>query len=197
MKLFYTKRSPYARKVRVVALEKNLKLDLVEEDLTKKSNQLWDTNPVGKIPALVLDNGKTLIDSPVLCEYLDSLNSSPILIPRQGEERYQVLNTAAIADGLMDVTVARYMETVRHPKDFNEGFIRQQEETVRRCLSYFEQHIGTLKTLSLAPIAVASAIGYINFRLPQLNPAEQFPGLAGWYAEFNRRPSMAATQPVA
>jgi glutathione S-transferase len=197
MKLFCTKRSPYARKVIVTALEKKIKLDLVVEDLTKKSSQLWDANPVGKIPVLVLNNGETLIDSPVLCEYIDSLNDNPILIPRKGEERFKVLNMSAIADGMMDVMVGLYMEKVRHPKDLNESFIRQQEETIARCLKYFESQLKDLESLTLIPIAVASAIGYMNFRLPEHNPSIKYPKLAKWFEEFTQRPSMASTQPVA
>ena len=82
MKLLYTKRSPYARKIRVVALEKNIALDLIDEDLQKKSQRLLDANPLGKVPTLVLDNGTTVFDSPVICQYLDNLNDNIIMIPR-------------------------------------------------------------------------------------------------------------------
>ncbi len=86
MKLLYTKRSPYARKVRVIALEKNIPLDLIDEDLHKKSQRLLDANPLGKVPTLVLDNGTTVFDSPVICQYLDNLHDKPIMIPREASE---------------------------------------------------------------------------------------------------------------
>lgn len=137
MKLLYTKRSPYARKVRIVALEKDIQLELIEEDLTKKSSTLIDKNPVGKIPALILDNGECLVDSPVICEYLESLNSRVSLIPSQSNDRFLILHWQALADGLMDVTVALYMEKIRHPSDLNEQFIKSQEETIARTLTFY------------------------------------------------------------
>ena len=91
MKLFYTKRSPYARKVRVLALEKGITLDLINEDLAKKSKVLLDSNPLGKVPTLILDNGDTIYDSVVICQYLDELNDTPVLIPKSGKARYEVL----------------------------------------------------------------------------------------------------------
>ncbi|HLF17725.1 MAG TPA: glutathione S-transferase N-terminal domain-containing protein [Candidatus Omnitrophota bacterium] len=197
MKLLYTKRSPYARKTRVVALEKNIKLDLIEENLTKKSGQLLRANPIGKIPTLILNNGETLIDSPVICEYLDGLNDTPVLIPKNNKERIDALHLQAIADGLMDVTVALYMEKVRHPNDFNQAFVTAQQETIANTLAYLDKDITQIKELSLAAIAVACAIGYLNFRLSELNPQGRFPKLQAWFEEFSKRPSLAQTAPVA
>ena len=196
MKLLYTKRSPYARKVRIVALEKDIQLELIEEDLTKKSLMLIDKNPVGKIPALILDNGEYLVDSPVICEYLESLNSRVNLIPSNSKDRSPILHWQALADGLMDVTVALYMEKVRHPNDLNDQFIKAQEETIDRTLKFFDPKINELKKLNLASIAVASAIGYLNFRLGHLNPAGKYQNLMSWFDEFSKRPSMQATLPV-
>src|SRR5208283_5951322 len=112
----YTKRSPFARKVRVLALEKNIALDLVDEDLQKKSQRLLDANPLGKVPTLVLDNGTTVFDSPVICQYLDNLNDKVIMIPREAGERIEVLKWEAFADDLMTVAINLYMEKVRHPE---------------------------------------------------------------------------------
>ena len=195
MKLFYTKRSPYARKVRIIALEKGIKLDLIEEDLTKKSNDLTGANPLGKIPTLILDNGEIIADSPVIAEYLDSVNDQPLFIPRQDAERFKVFHLAAIADGLMDVTIAAYMEKIRHPKDFNEPFIKAQEETITRCLKFLEGQLSELDKLNLFSVAAASAIGYMDFRLPLLWTKDKLPKLASWYDQFSKRPSMQATRP--
>ena len=195
MKLLYTKRSPYARKCRIIALEKNIKLDLMEEDLTKKSNDLTLANPLGKIPTLILDSGEIIIDSPVIAEYLDSINDNSIFIPRSGKERFQVLHLAAIADGLMDVTIAAYMEKTRHPQDFNESFVKAQEETIARCLKFLDGSVKGLNALNLFSVATACAIGYMNFRLPQIWRTYQSPKLASWYDQFSKRPSLQATQP--
>ncbi len=195
MKLFYTKRSPYARKVRVVALEKNIPLESIEEDLTNKSSHLLEANPLGKIPTLILDNGQTLCDSPVICEYLDSLKVHPVLIPKVKAKRFRILHLAAVADGLMDTTVAAYLEKTRHPEHFQEEFIKKQEETIFRCQEFIEKNLDDLKELSLASIAVACAIGYISFRMPQLGPQTKFDKLARWFMIFSQRPSMEETRP--
>ena len=136
MKLLYTKRSPYARKPRVIALEKNIPLDLIDEDLQNKSQRLLGANPLGKVPTLVLDNGETLYDSPVICQYLDEINDKPILIPRSGPERYKVLKWEAVADDLMTVAINCYMEKVRHPKDFHAQFVGAQEAAVQKAYAF-------------------------------------------------------------
>ncbi len=195
MKLLYTPRSPYARKVRVVAIEKGIELELVSEDLVSKSPGLVKANPLGKIPTLILDNGQTIFDSPVICEYLDSIQPKPVLLPNAPDKRFTVLTLAAAADGLMDVTVAMFMEKVRHPKDFNAAFIAANEATAKRCFAYFDAQVAQLKELSLASIALASAIGYLNFRMPQLWLAADCPKLARWYEEFSNRKSMQETAP--
>ena len=197
MKLLYTKRSPYARKVRIVALEKGIHLELIDEDLTKKSERLTAANPLGKIPTLILDNGETLCDSPVICQYLDSVNDKQKLIAVSSKERLRILHLEAIADGLMDVTVGVYLEKVRHPNDLNKEWLTAQEQTIVRTLKYFENHLSELQKLSLASIALASAIGYMNFRLPQIDVKYHSLKLSKWYEEISKRPSLEATKPVA
>ncbi len=193
MQLLYTKRSPYARKIQVMALEKQIALTLVEEDLANKTPELLVANPLAKIPVLILDDGTTLFDSPVICEYIDSLNSTPILIPTHN--RWAVLRWQALADGLMDSVVAMYLEKVRHPNDFNQSYLENQERNCALVLSYCEQHLSELQNLSLASISVASALGYIEFRSPQLYSAERYPQLNAWYMAFSQRASMQATTP--
>lgn len=195
MKLLYTPRSPYARKVRVTAIEKGIELELVSEDLVNKSPGLVEANPLGKIPALILDNGQTVFDSPVICEYLDNIEPKPVLIPKDPQKRLAVLTLAAAADGLMDVTVAMFMEEVRHPKDFNAAFIAANEVTVKRCFVYCDGQVEQWKGLNIASIGLASAIGYLNFRMPQLWRSTDYPRLARWYEEFSKRPSMKETAP--
>lgn len=194
MKLLYTKRSPYARKPRVIAIEKNIVLNLADEDLQNKSQRLLDSNPLGKVPTLILDNGETLYDSPVICQYLDELNNDPVLIPRSGPQRYQVLKWEAMADDLMTVAINCYMEKIRHPKDFHAQFVASQEAAIQKAYAFIESHLTELKEFNLAPIAVASAIGYVHFRLPHLAVKGK---LADWFNEFSKRPSMAQTVPVA
>jgi len=194
MKLLHTKRSPYARKVRVLALEKNIALDLVDEDLQNKSQRLIEANPLGKIPTLVLDNGKTVFDSSVIGQYLDSLDDKIVMIPREAWERVEVLKWEAFADDLMTVAIILYMEKVRHPQDFHKDFTSVQEKNIGLAYAYIENNLSKLKGFNLATIAVASAIGYIHFRLPHLKVQG---ALLSWFEEVSKRPSMEQTQPVA
>lgn len=193
MKLLYTKRSPYARKVRVLALEKKIVLDFVEEDLMNKSQVLWQNNPVGKIPVLVLDNGETLVDSPVICEYLDTISGRPYFIPKSRIKRFRALHLEAVADGLMDVTVAAYMEKARHGESAHGAFILHQEDTIKRCLAFFNEHVKELKKPGIASVSVACAIGYIQFRFGHLWPQEGCETLAKWYENFSKRESLQQT----
>ena len=195
MKLLCTKRSPYARKVRILAIEKKIDLELMEEDLVNKSARLIEANPLGKIPALILDDGQCLVDSPVICEYLDDLKEAPVLIPKIKEDCLKIKHLEAMADGLMDVTVALYLEKTRHPNDLNEQFIKTQEATIARTLKFFDKNAAELSRLTLASIAIASALGYMQFRLPHLFIRENYSALSKWFDDFSKRPSMTQTMP--
>src|ERR1700733_9861891 len=181
MKLLYTRRSPYARKVRVIALEKNIALDLVDEDLQKKSQRLLEANPLGKVPTLILDNGTTVFDSPVICRYLDNLNDQNVMIPRESSERIEVLKWEAFADDLMTAAINLYMEKVRHPKDFHKDFTATLESNILSAYGHIEKNLSKFQVFNLAPIAVASAIGYIHFRLPSLKVKG---ALSQWFEEI-------------
>lgn len=195
MKLLYTKRSPYARKVRILALEKKIDLQLMDEDLTNKSKFLLDANPLGKIPALILDNGQAIFDSPVICQYLDALNDTPVLIPRSAKERLAVLQWEAIGDGLTDVSLAAYREKLNHPNDANAAFVAAQEKTIKQTLMYIDSQVTQLATLSLAPIAVIAGVGYTQFRLGHMIDAKAYPNLIAWMNDFSERPSISSTVP--
>ncbi len=194
MKLLYTKRSPYARKVRVLALEKGIKLELIDEDLANKSKMLLDNNPLGKVPTLILDNGDTVYDSVVIVQYLDELNDKAAFIPRSGKARYEVLKWEAFADDLVTTAINVYMEKTRHPQGFHEQFVANGEKTILKAYNVIETHLSALNDFNLASVAIASAIGYIHFRLPHLKVQG---ALAKWFDTINQRPSMLQTLPVA
>ena len=193
MQLLYTKRSPYARKARVVALEKGIHLDLIDEDLQNKSRRLLDANPLGKVPTLILDNGGAIYDSPVICQYLDGLNDKIILVPGSGPARYEVLKWEAMADDLMAAAINAYMEKFRHPDNFHAPFVAAQEAAIQRAYQCIESRLNELNVFSLAPVAIASAIGYVHFRLPHLTAKGK---LGEWFNGFCRRPSLAQTIPT-
>jgi glutathione S-transferase len=193
MKLLYTKRSPYARKVRVIAIEKNIPLELVDENLQHKSLRLLNANPLGKVPTLVLDNGTTVFDSPVICQYLDGLHNKPVMIPQDAAERIEALKWEAFADDLMATAINLYMEKVRHPNNFDKDFTVVLEANIVAAYAYIDKNLTKLEKFNLASIAVASAIGYVHFRLPHMKVQGV---LAEWFEKISLRPSMAQTMPV-
>ena len=153
-----------------------------------------DANPLGKVPTLILDSGTTVFDSPVICQYLDGLNDKVIMIPHDAKERIEVLKWEAFADDLMTAAINLYMEKVRHPQDFHKDFTATLEKNILSAYGYIEKNLPKLKKFDLASIAVASAIGYIHFRLPHLTVQG---ALLQWFEEISKRLSMAQTIPVA
>jgi len=195
MKLFYNNRSPYVRKVRVLALEKNIQLELIKVDLKNKPKELLAVNPLGQIPTLVLDNGAAIYDSVVITEYLDSLNERPRFIPASGKERFDVLKLAALGDGIMDYAIEIVHENFRPEEKQIDENRKKRIADISRCLQVLEYEVGFLRgRFSLAQIAVGCALGYLDFRLPDLEWQEDFMELADWYDGFSTRPSMKETK---
>ena len=199
MKLYYVPRSPFARKVRVLAYEKNLhdRIELIElEDLYNTPPELAAINPLGKIPVLVRENGAPLVDSPVICEYVD-LQAEPFLIPPSDEPRFKVLHLCAIADGAMDATVLTVVERMMRPEALRwDAYLERQRRVVARSFAALEKEAHFLLTpLSMAHIAIACMCGYIDFRLGDWDWRSENPELAAWYKAFSARESMKATLP--
>lgn len=196
MKLFYSVNSPYSRKCRVVALEKGLKLESVKVAPLEDPPELHAVNPLGKVPALVTANAADLCDSTVICEYLDALSTEPRLIPTAGPERWHVLGTAALADGIMDLAVDCVLQSRRPPERQWPDWIGRREAGIRRTLDVIARRpVVKDTTLDLGVIALAVALCYLDFRLPHLGWRAQHPRLGAWCDRFSVRPSMAATMP--
>lgn len=194
MKLFYSPNSPYARKCRVIALEKNIELELVEINVADEPKELLAVNPIGKIPALVTDEGVALCDSPVICEYLDSL-SEPSLIPESGKARFDCLELAALADGIMDASVAIVLEG-RRPEDKQwDGWVKRQQGKIERTIAQAAKQ--NLDEINLGTLALGVALAYVSFRQPEINWREANPELAKWLDAVAARPAMKKTAPVA
>ena len=191
-----TKRSPYARKVRIIALEKGIKMDLVDEDLKHKSKLLLDSNPIGRIPTLILDDGRTLCDSSVICEYLESVKECPRFYPKDADQRLEVLNLDLIAKSLTEVTVAIFYEHLRHPENPHQNFLNAQQETILRTLRYLEKNLKHLNELSVASVSAACAIGYLKFRQPRIWDKAQCRQLSQWHDDLLKRPSFSQTVPI-
>jgi glutathione S-transferase len=198
MKLFVTPNSPYARKVRIVLLEKRIECEMVEVDLSSPDSPVPAYNPLGKIPTLVLDDGSVLYDSPVITEYLDKKTPVMHLIPVA--RRIEVRRWEALADGICDAAVAVVMENRRDPAKQDEQVIARQRTKVERALRALSEELGGNKwcvgnTFGLADIAVCCALAYLSNRMPEINWREMYPNLAALYAKLLQRPSFASTTP--
>lgn len=198
MKLFYSPTSPYTRKVRIAAIEKGLhgKIELVAAPPAKNLPELHKTNPLGGIPALLLENGEGLYDSVVICAYLDSLNDAPRLIPASGLEKFRVLRAEALADGATDSAVAIVYERRRTDSEISQSFIAKHAKGIERALAAMNAEIETLpQAIDLRHVAFGAALGYIAFRLPEIDWQKTYPGMQAWFAAFSQRPAMKETEP--
>ena len=204
MTLFHSPLSPFVRKVMVVLHEtgqlERVQLQPVNISPVSGDPQLNQDNPIGKIPALRLEDGTVLHDSRVICEYLDLQHVGQPLLPREGSARWRRMTLASQADAIMDAAVlSRYESFLRPEAKRWEGWLEAQAEKIRRSLANLEQeHLAELASgFDMASIGVACALGYLDLRQPEFGWRERQPGLAAWYAEVAKRPSMVATAPVA
>lgn len=198
MKLFYANTSPYARKVRVVAAEKGLdgRIEAILCNPFDESPELKAVNPLGKVPSLLLDNGDVLYDSPAICEYLDSLAADSRLIPEEGSSRWVVLRRHALADGILDAAFAIVMERRRPEGEQSPSWMERWAAAIGRSLDAVETEIGSFPAKpDLAHIAVACALAYLDFRLPDLEWRNARPATEKWFDKFAERPSMKDTRP--
>ena len=202
MKLLYSPTSPYARKVRVVAAEKKLDLDLEKADPYGAMPDLVKFNPLGKVPALIMDDGSSLFDSRVIVEYLDGLSPVHRLVPETSRDRIAVKRWEALADGLCDAALTARMENARSDK--TESSTKQIErqlakmstavEEMSRELGDREHCVGS--ALSLADIATGCALGYLKLRFAEIAWESAYPNLARLYKKLMARASFKATDPT-
>ena len=201
MTLFYSKTSPFVRKVIVLLHETGQLADIALQEVvlspTSPDTGVNNANPAGKIPALRLADGTLLYDSRVILDYLDSQHVGEPLIPT-GSARWRRLTLASLADAILDAAVLLRYETFLRPEDKRwEQWQAAQQDKIERALAYFEQDcLAELASrFDIAAIGLACALGYLDLRQPQLGWRERFPGLAGWFADVSQRPSMLATHP--
>lgn len=203
MKLYFAGASPYVRKVMVAAIETGLdkKIQQLPTSVVpvKPNPELARDNPLMKVPTLVTDGGEALFDSRVICEYLDSLHDGRKLIPASGSERWRVLRMQALGDGILDAgIITRYELAIRPQEKQWDEWIAGQGRKITQGLDLAESESAQLAgPLNLGQIAVACAIGWLEFRKPIGDVRAGRPKLFTWYDEFARRPSMQATAPKA
>ena len=201
MKLLYTPNSPYARKVRIVALEKHIDLELQAVVLADPDCQVKNHNPLGKVPVLILDDGDDLYDSRVIVEYLDNRAPGTHLIPQDNSSKIWVRRWEALADGVCDAAIAAMMEGRRPTGQQLQANIDKQLEKVMRGLEVLNLDITKKKwcvneTFSLADIALGCMLGYVDYRHKHLNWQDKFQNLAKHYSLLIKRPSFKQTMPV-
>lgn len=200
MKLFGTHTSPYARKVRIVLAEKKIDYDLVIDAPRSPDSAVPVHNPLGRIPVLVLDDGTPVFDSPVIVEYLDNVTPNNKLMPQPNRERMEVKRWEALADGLLDSAVAIRNESLHKAKEQNVEWIALHNQAITRTLAFMADELGDLAYcmgthFGLADIAVGSALGYLDFRFPDIAWREAHPNLARLYEKLEQRPSFQETTP--
>jgi len=196
--LLYSPASPYARKVCVVAAEKGvtITLETVSVSPVTRNDAVGARNPLAKVPSLVLEDGTTLFDSRVICAWLDAEAPTPKLIP-DGRARWAVLTEEALADGLLDACLLHRYEHVLRPEEkrFQPWIDGQWAKIVAALDALERQARGFGARVDLGTIAVACALGYLDFRFAEKPWRPGRKALAAWFEAFSARPSMTATKP--
>ena len=198
MKLFYSPTSPYVRKVMVMLIEAGLRNAVMLEpgDAWNPETTLLAYNPLSKIPALELDGGEVLYDSPVICEYIDSLNDGEKLFPATGDVRWRALRLQALGDGVMDAALLWMRESMRpEDKQYDLQLDRQWAAIVRALDSLEEEADGFGDDATIGFIAIGCALGYMDLRFGDDDWRKGRPALADWFDRFSERPSMIETVP--
>ena len=204
MKLIGSTTSPYVRKVRVVMAEKKLDYHFVEEDVWSADTTIMQSNPLGKVPCLVMEGGEALFDSRVIVEYLDTLSPVGKLIPAVGRERAEVKTWEALADGVLDALILARLEATwpqRKKEQRSQPWIDRQIAKAQASLKAMSQGLGEKPFcagiyLSLADIAVGCALGYLDFRFPEIDWRTPYPNLAKLQDKLMQRPSFADSVPA-
>ena len=201
MKLVTSLTSPYGRKVRIVLLEKKIPFQLQVENPWLPDSPVNDLNPLGKVPVLVLEDGVSVFDSPVIVDYLDTLTPVANLIPREARSRMAVRSVEALADGMTDAAVAAYLERKRAPDKQDADWIALQEKSLHRGLAALAEALGEKAlflgtAMTLADIATVCALAYLDLRFPQIPWRETYPNLAALAEKLGERASFKDTVPV-
>lgn len=199
MKLLYSPASPYARKVLVLAHETGQAGDIevvtAGTSPTAGAPDVAPHNPLGKVPALILQDGTCLFDSRVICEYLDTRSSQTHLFP-EGAERWDALVRQALGDGILDAALTTRYERALRPEPLRwDAWDAGQIAKIKAALDRIEAVVADMPVLDIGTVAIACALGYLDFRFPDLAWREGRPATAAWYAVFEARPSMTATVP--
>jgi len=195
MRLFHSPASPYVRKVMATAIVCGLekRITLVPTNPHASPPELLAANPLSRIPCLVTEDGLALYDSPVICEYLDSVGAGS-LFPPAGPARWRALKQQAIGDGIMDAAVGRRGEQGRPAEDARSALMERQASAVSRSLDQLEAE-PPANHVDIGTLAIACALGYLDFRFAEEDWRGSHPKLAAWFATMSERTELAQTTP--
>ena len=197
MELKFSQLSPYVRKVRVVAYEVGVGDTLVVTPVntSEEQDKITPFNPLGKIPALVTDDGQILYDSPVICEYLDAEFGGHRLLPASGRKRWEIMTRVALADGILDAALLVRHERLRPVERQSSDWIARQLGKARAGFDQLEREAGTFGELDMGLVAAGCAHAYVPLRVAEFEGFRDWPQLRAWAAEISQRPSFARTMP--
>ncbi len=203
MKLIGSITSPYVRKVRIVMAEKKLDFEFVTEDVWAADTNISASNPLGKVPCLVMEAGEAIFDSRVIVEYVDTLSPVGKLIPDRGRERAEVKTWEALSDGLLDAAILARLEATwpgRKESERSQAWIDRQLKKIDDSLIAMDRALAERSNcvgiqISLADIAVGVAVGYLDFRFPQIDWRDKHPNLGALYERLSQRQSFKDTLP--
>ena len=196
MKLYYSSTSPYVRKVMACAITRGLdsRIHLHPSNPHASPADLVADNPTSKVPSLVTDDGTSLYDSPVICEFLDSLGDAPALFPATGAARWRALKFQAMGDGILDAAVPCRGEQGKPKEAARDAQIARFKAAMSRTVDALEAD-PPHRHVDIGSIAVACALGYLDFRFGSEPWRPTHPKLAAWYEEFAKHPGIAQTAP--
>ena len=199
MKLVGSYTSPFVRKISILLLEKGISFEFVNEQPYSVENGVAQFNPLGKVPALVTDDGECWFDSPIIAQYIELLGIAPDMVPHDPLAALKVRQLESLADGIMDAGLVSVRELARPAAQQSESEVLRQRQKISRSLDALEGYLadGTLKpdTLNLATIAIACAIGYLNFRRIAPGWCVDRPNLVKLAETLFLRESFARTEP--
>ena len=202
MKLIGSLASPYVRKVRIVMAEKKLDYQFELEDVWA-NDAIMKSNPLGKVPVLVMEGGEAVFDSRVIVEYIDTRSPVGKLIPETGRERTEVRTWEALGDGLQDAAILARLEQTwagRSEGQRSAAWVSRQMDKVHACVAAMSQGLGDKAWCSgthftLADIATGCALGYLDFRFPHIDWRGSYPNLSKLYEKLALRQSFIDTAP--
>ncbi|AZN37594.1 glutathione S-transferase [Iodobacter ciconiae] len=200
MKLITSYTSPFGRKVRIVLAEKRIEYQLIEDNTLSYESGVSILNPLGKVPILLLDDGRTLYDSSVIVDFLDHSSPAGKLIPSDHRQAISIKRREALADGISDAAVLIRQEQMRPPPLQSTEWITHQQAKIERGLEHIANELEGQKwwggdLFSLADVALGCTLAYLDFRLPALDWQKRHPNLRRFYSKLEERPSFTETAP--